>query len=157
MKYEFSEQFLKGFSNLYYLQGMPDMPIQGAWRNQVLNFIKYFNLLSTDYTYRLPTSKEYYLASGDFSSVYNTPLQSFKCNNIDIVQNTLPNQYDIFGLYSNVNEWTADDLDEEFSYLYGGDAHFGAHNILFVDQSQHADGHHTKFYGFRLIAERKDI
>jgi len=41
MKYEFSEKFLNGFSNFYYLKGMDDMPIQGAWRTQVLSFIKY--------------------------------------------------------------------------------------------------------------------
>ena len=60
----------------------------------------------------------------------------------------------IYGLNSNVNEWTADDLDADFSLLYGGDAHFGLHSIIFADQSQHADGHHTKLYGFRLIAEK---
>jgi hypothetical protein len=157
MKYEFSEKFLNGFSNFYYLKGITDMPVQGAWRTQVLSFIKYLNSLSTKYSYRLPTSEEYCIASGEFSTIYNTSIKPFEGNNIDIVQNTLPNKYGICGLNSNVNEWTADDLDADFSFIFGGDSHFGSHNILFADQSQHADGHHTKLYGFRLVSELRDL
>ena len=155
MKYEFSEFFLNGFSGFYFLHGIPSMPIHGAWRNQVFSLIEHLNKKSNNYNYRLPTVSEYNSIASGVQSVFDTPINKFESKNIKEIEETLENKFGIHGLYNNVNEWTSDDISTDFGLIFGGDAHVGNHSIVFADQSQRLDGHHTKFYGFRLIAEEK--
>jgi len=58
-------------------------------------------------------------------------------------------------LKENVSEWTQDELNSDFAALFGGNAHYGSHDIIFLDHKRRTKIGTSRLYGFRLVAYTK--
>ena len=90
-----------------------------------------------------------------FKTVFEVNTNEFVSEDIGPVFNSIPNEFGIYGLQGNVSEWTNDNLNLDYAVLFGGDAHFGSHNIVFSDHKFKSKAGTARLYGFRLVAEEK--
>jgi len=160
MKYEFRGKDLGGYplstqSDFKPWEIKSDFPINGVRWYRIEELIQHLNKKSSKYTYRLPTVQEYVWLTGNYKTIYEENYDRFAAKSIKSVFNTTPNEFDIYGLQGNVNEWTRNELNSEFVAIFGGDAHYGAHNIIFADHKHRAKCGSMRLYGFRLVAESR--
>ena len=102
----------------------------------------------------MPTVQEYVTLTGSYNTIYQKNINTFQGANIKSVFDTTPNEFDVYGLNGNVSEWTRDEITLNHAALFGGDAHFGPHNIIFSDHKRRAKTGTMRLYGFRLVAEK---
>ena len=159
MKYEFTSENLNGYLFVTPISYKPwkvklDMPINGVRHYRIAELIKYLNQKNQKYNYRLPTVQEYVWLTGGYKTIYEKNSNKLAPANIKSVFNTTPNALGIHGLKENVSEWTQNKLDSNFVALFGGDAQYGSHNIVYADHARRAKTGSMKLYGFRLVAEK---
>ena len=157
MKYEFTQENLNGYKFITPLFYQPwkvksDLPINGVRYYRIEGLIKYLNKKNKKYNYRLPTVQEYVWLTGGYKKIYETNSNKFAAQEIKSIFNTTPNELNIYGLEENVSEWTQNKLDSNFVALFGGDAHYGSHNIVYADHKRRAKAGTFRLYGFRLVA-----
>ena len=157
MKYEFRPENLNGYLFVTPIPYKPwkvksDLPINGVRHYRIAELIEYLNKKNKKYNYRLPTVQEYVWLTGGYKTIYEKNINKFAAINIKSVFNTTPNELGIYGLKENVGEWTQNKLDSNFVALFGGDAHYGSHNIVYADHKRRAKAGTFRLYGFRLVA-----
>ena len=131
-----------------------DHPIAGVRYDEIEKLIKHLNQKSEKYIYRSPSVQDYVLLTGNYNSIYEKNINEFAAKNVQSVFNTIPNEFDIYGLSGNVSEWTKDEINSNYGVLFGGDAHFGSHNIVFSDHRKRAKAGSMRLYGFRLAVDK---
>ena len=159
MQYEFRGENLNGYSFITPTNYQPwktqsDVPINGVRHYRIGELIQYLNKTSKKYNYRLPTVQEYVWLAGGYKTIYEKNSDKFAVENIEQVFNTTPNEFGIYGLTENVSEWTQDELNSNFVALFGGNAHYGSHNIIFSNHKRRAKAGTFNLYGFRLVADK---
>ena len=132
-----------------------NLPINGVRHYRIEGLIKHLNKNNKKYNYRLPTVQEYVWMTGGYKTIYEKNSHEFAAEEIKSVFNTTPNEFGIYGLKENVGEWTQNKLDSNFVALFGGDAHYGSHNIIYTDHKRRAKAGTFRLYGFRLVAYTK--
>ena len=161
MQYEFRGENLNGYSLVAEIskyqpwKTQSDVPINGVRYYRIEKLIQHLNKMSNKYYYRLPTVQEYIWLSGGYKTIYEKNSDKFAFRNLKSVFNTSPNELGVYGLKENVSEWTQDELNSDFAALFGGNAHYGSHDIIFLDHKRRTKIGTSRLYGFRLVAYTK--